>query len=79
MQKKKEIPLCPTCEIPVQKFGRLAWFFTGLFTAGCLTVIVVGVFLLPLTPLLLLMPPIYRCKQCGIWWRRSQIKEKAEI
>jgi len=75
----RKVPLCPSCKIPVQKYSRAVWFLSGLATAGCLTWFVIGLFLLPFTPLLLLIPPLYKCKQCNSWWREHEIKETMEV
>jgi len=75
----ERVALCPGCKTPAIKINRWAWFIGGLSTAGCLSFFVIGLFLLPLTPLLLFMPTMYKCKQCGHWWRENQIKEHMEM
>ena len=75
----RRVPLCPGCKTPVTEVHRVAWFFSGLTVAGCLSFFIIGLFILPFTPLLLFMPTMYKCKQCGHWWRENQIKEHMEM
>lgn len=74
----RRVPLCPGCKTPVIEINRLVWFFSGLAVSGCLSFFVVGLFLLPFTPLLLLMPTVYRCKQCGHSWNKKEITDYLE-
>lgn len=62
---RKKVPHCPNCHSQrVHEISKWIWVLFWMLVSCMLSIIVVGLFMLLLTPLLLFIPSFYVCRNC---------------
>lgn len=62
---RKNVPHCPNCHSQrVHEISKWIWILIWMFSSIILSLIVVGLFMLLLTPLLWFIPSFWVCRNC---------------